>query len=97
MDTLGLLAEARQLAADLGYTVREEPLGDLAGGPCLVAGRQHLLLNVEQPPGDRLVVMLRALAADHRVDREPKSRLMATRLAAVREAGYGSDAHHPSP
>jgi hypothetical protein len=88
MDTLGLLAEACQLATDLGYIVREEPLGDLAGGPCMVAGQQHLLLNLEQAPGARLEVMLRALAADSRVDREPKSRLLASRLTAVRqEAG----------
>jgi hypothetical protein len=84
MDTLGLLAEACQLASDLGYTVREEPLGDLPGGPCMVAGRQHLLLNLEQPASARLEVMLRALAVDPRVDREPKSRLLASRLAAVR-------------
>ncbi len=85
MDTLGLLAEACQLATDLGYTLREEPLGDLAGGPCMVAGRQHLLLNLEQAPAARLEVMLRTLAADARVDREPKSRLLATRLAAMRQ------------
>ncbi|GEM_PF-1515338 len=86
MDTLGLLAEACQLAADLGYTVREEPLGDLAGGPCTVAGRQHLLVNIERTPADRLEIMLRALAADPRVDHEPKSKLMAGRLAAVRSS-----------
>ena len=85
MDTLGLLAEACQLATDLGYTVREEPLGDLPGGPCMVAGRQHLLLNLEQPASARLEVMVRALVADPRVDQEPKSRLLASRLAAVRQ------------
>jgi hypothetical protein len=85
MDTLGLFAEACQLATDLGYTVREEPLGELAGGPCMVAGRQHLLLNLEQAPGVRLEVMLRALAVDPRVDREPQSRLLASRLATVRK------------
>ncbi len=84
MDTLGLLAEACQLAADLGYTVREEPLGDLSGGPCMVGKRQHLLVNLEQAPAVRLEVMLRALAADPRTLHEPTSRLMATRLAAAR-------------
>jgi hypothetical protein len=85
MDTLGLLAEACQLATDLGYTVREEPLGDLTGGPCMVAGRQHLLLNLEQPPSARLEVLLQALAMDPRIVREPKSRLLVSRLAAVRQ------------
>ena len=83
-DTLGLLAEACQLAADIGYTVREEPLGDLPGGPCLVGGRRPLLLNLEQGPAERLELVLRALASDPRVLAEPKSMLLASRLAAVR-------------
>ena len=83
-DTLGLLAEACQLAADIGYTVREEPLGDLPGGPCLVGGRRQLLLNLEQGPAERLELVLRALASDPRVLAEPKSMLLASRLAAVR-------------
>jgi hypothetical protein len=84
-DTLGLLEEARQLASDLGYRVREEPLGDLAGGPCTVGGERHVLLNLEHAPGDQLLVLLRALAGDPRVAGEPKSRLLAHRLAAVDE------------
>ena len=85
-DTLGLLEEARQLASDLGYRVREEPLGDLAGGPCTVGGERRVLLNLEHGPGDRLVVLLRALADDPRVASEPKSRLLAKRLAALGNA-----------
>jgi hypothetical protein len=83
-DTLGLLEEARQLASDLGYVVREEPLGDLAGGPCVVGGERRILLNLEQGPADRLEVLLRALAADQRTEAEPKSRLLAKRLAAIK-------------
>ena len=86
-DTLGLLEEARQLARDLGYRVREEPLGELAGGPCLVAGQRHVLLNLEHGPAEQLALLVTALAADPRVAAEPKSRLLAKRLAA---AGAGS-------
>jgi len=82
-DTLGLLEEARHLAGELGYRVREEPLGDLPGGPCTVAGERQVLLNLEQGPAERLDVLLRALAADPRVTAEPKSRLLARRLAAL--------------
>ncbi len=82
-DTLGLLEEARQLAVDLGYRVREEPLGDLPGGPCTVAGVRHLLLNLEQGPAERLDVLLRTLAGDSRVAGQPKSRLLAKRLAGL--------------
>lgn len=81
-DTLGLLEEARQLAVDLGYRIREEPLGELAGGPCTVAGQRHLLLNLEHGPAEQLAVLVTALAADPRVAAEPMSRLLAKRLAA---------------
>jgi hypothetical protein len=85
-DTLGLLEESRQLAQDLGYEVREEPLGDLPGGTCVIAGRRSILLNLELPAADRLAVLLGTLAADPAVVGQPVSRLLAARLAAARSA-----------
>ena len=82
-ETLGLLAEAMQLARDLGYAVREEPLGDLPGGRCEVGGGVQVLLNLEHSVAERLDRLLRALAADPRLAAEPKSRLLEARLAAV--------------
>ncbi len=82
-DTLGLLEEARQLAKDLGYTVREEPLGEMPGGMCTIGGVRHVLLNVAHPAGDRLDRLLAAIAGDPRLAAEPKSRLMEMRLRAV--------------
>jgi hypothetical protein len=79
-DTLGLLEEARQLAKDLGYEVREEALGDLPGGPCTVAGVRHVRLNLEHPAAERLERLLAAIAADPRLASEPKSRLLEARL-----------------
>ena len=81
-DTLGLYEEARQLALDLGYVVREEVLGDLPGGRCAVQGTQHLLLNLEHGVAERLDKLLAALAADPRIKSEPKSRLLEARLRA---------------
>jgi len=83
-DTLGLLAEATQLARDLGYDVREEPLGDLPGGPCTVGGVACVILNIEQPPSARLDRLLQALVADPHLGAEPKSRLLERRLAGLR-------------
>jgi hypothetical protein len=80
-DTLGLLEESRQLARDLGYEIREEPLGDLPGGPCRVGGRDRILLNIAHAPADQLAVLIAALATDPRVSHEPTSRLLAERLA----------------
>ena len=57
-DTLGLLAEVIQLARDLGYEVREEPLGELLGGRCEVGGVPQVLLNLEQPVAERLDLLL---------------------------------------
>lgn len=83
LDTLGLLEEALQLAGDVGYLVRQEPLGDLPGGPCVVGGRRTLLLNLQRPAADRLEVLLQALAGDPGVTGQPISRLLTRRLRAV--------------
>jgi hypothetical protein len=82
-DTLGLLEEALQLAGELGHHVREEPLGDLPGGPCVVGGRRTILLNLESPAADRLAVLLRTLARDPAIFTQPVSRLLAERLRTV--------------
>lgn len=84
-DTLGLLEEARHLARELGYEIREEPLGDLPGGPCRVGDRARVLLNIAHAPAEQLAVLVAALAADPAIAGQPTSRLLAERLAhAVR-------------
>jgi hypothetical protein len=83
VDTLGLYQEALHLASDLGYEVREEPLGDLPGGRCTVKGTTHVLLNLERPVAERLERLLESLAVDERVAAEPMSRLLAARLRAL--------------
>lgn len=81
-DVLGLLAEGMQLATDLGYHVREEPLGDLPGGGCVVGGKRQILLNLERPASERLRQLLEVLAADPQVEAEPKSRALSQLLRA---------------
>ena len=82
-DTLGLLEEALQLASEIGHHVREEPLGELPGGVCVVGGRRTILLNLERPAADRLAVLLGVLASDPAVANQPVSRLLSSRLRAV--------------
>ena len=82
-DTLGLVAEARQLAIDLGYVIREEPLGDLPGGACQVGPERRILLYLEQPVAAQLDVLVRSLAADPRAAAQPMSRLLAMRLGTL--------------
>ena len=83
-DTLGLLEEAVHLARDAGFEVREEPLGELPGGPCVVQGRRILLLNLEQSAAGRLSVLVNCLARDPGIEGRPLSRLLAARLSASR-------------
>jgi hypothetical protein len=83
-DTLGLLEESLQLARDVGYRVREEPLGDLPGGACVVGGRKTILLNLAAPAADRLTVLVAALAGDPAVAEQPVSRLLGARLNQAR-------------
>ena len=46
-----------------------------------------MLLNLEQAPAERLSILVRALAADPRVGGQPKSRLLARRLATPGQDG----------
>ncbi len=79
-DTLGLLAEATQLARDLGYEVHEEPLGELPGGLCRVGSARRILLNVADAPAEQLERLLKILAADEKWLSVPVSPLLAQRL-----------------
>lgn len=81
-DTLGLLAESRQIAIDLGYVVCEESLGEFAGGSCIVGGEHRILLNLQHPAAAQLDVLVAALAADPRTRTQTMSRLLAERLTS---------------
>lgn len=79
-DTLGLLEEAIQVAVELGYRVREEPLGDLPGGACTVGGVRQVMLNAAQPPLQRLDLLLGLLAVAPGIEDQPVSALLESRL-----------------
>ncbi len=81
VDTLGLLAEATQLACELGYDVREEPLGDAASGEVRVGADRHILLNVSDLPAEQLQQLTRILAADDRWKTVPVSHLLKRTLS----------------
>jgi hypothetical protein len=77
------LEESVQLAREAGYQVREEPLGELPGGACVIGGRRSILVNLESPAADRLNLLLAVLAADADAVSRPMSRLLAARLRAT--------------
>ena len=72
--------QAMQLARDLGFRVREEPLGDLPGGACAVGGKRQILLNAAHPSSQRLDTLLEILAVDPGVAGQPVSHLLESRL-----------------
>ena len=70
-NVLELFEEAISVARELGFMVREEPLGDLPGGACMANGKKQLLLNASMSPADQLDVLLKTIGG---------RKLMRTRL-----------------
>ena len=76
VDTLGLLAEAIQLARELGYDVREEPLGDTSSDGVRIGFSRQIFLNISDLPADQIEHLVRILAADDRWETVPVSHLL---------------------
>ena len=75
-DTLGLLAEAIQLARELGYDVREEPLGEISSGEVRIGSSRKIFLNASDLPADQIEHLVRILAADGCWETVPVSHLL---------------------
>lgn len=61
MHTVELLATALDAARQLGFQVREECLGGDGGGPCEIAGKKWLFLDLEQSRAEQLAVVMQLL------------------------------------
>ena len=61
MHTVELLEEALELAAQLGYAVRQEWLGGSGGGGCEIKGRKHLFLDLALSPLEQLEQVAQAI------------------------------------
>ncbi len=61
MHTVELLAHALDLAARLGYKVRQEWLGGNGGGACELKGRKILFLDLAQGPAEQFEEVLDTL------------------------------------
>ena len=64
MDSLQLLAEALNIARQLGFEIREELIGEGKGGACRIRGRKYLFLDPQLGPRDRLQRVLDAIRDD---------------------------------
>jgi hypothetical protein len=61
MHTVQLLKEARAVAEQLGYQIREEWLGGSGGGGCEIKGRKWIFLDLAVGPLDQLDIVLETL------------------------------------
>jgi len=85
MHHVELLEHALTVARKLGFLVREEYVGDIDGGSCVVRGQKMLFLDPQLSIPDRLAIVCEALAADRQLDRSTLSAPLAARLT-VRKA-----------
>jgi len=88
MHTVELLELALSAARELGYEVREEWLGGIGGGACLVKGRWRLFVDLNQTPRERLEQTLDALAQATPPDGPPAIKFppMIEQLVRLRRA-----------
>lgn len=86
MHHVELLEQALTVARKLGFLVREEYVGDIDGGSCVVRGQKMLFLDPQLSIPDRLVIVCEALAAEEQLDRSNLPDELAQRLIVRRAA-----------
>ena len=85
MHHVELLEHALAVARKIGFLVREEYVGDIDGGSCVVRGQKMLFLDPQLSIPDRLSIVCEALAAEPQLDRSTLPGDLARRLT-VRKA-----------
>lgn len=88
MHTLDLMERAIETARGLGYEVRREWLGGVAGGRCEFAGRRFLFLDASLNQLEQLDQLRRALSSAPELDLHPLSPEMEAFLG--RERAYAA-------
>ena len=86
MHHVELLEHALTVARKLGFLVREEYVGDIDGGSCVVRGQKMLFLDPQLSIPDRLVIVCEALAAEEQLDQSNLPDELAQRLIIRRAA-----------
>ena len=87
MHTVELLEQAKAVAAQLGYRIRQEWLGGGGGGRCEFSGRKWMFVDVSLPVSDQLDQIIDSLREDDGVYglttlSPPMSRLLGIRKSA---------------
>jgi hypothetical protein len=71
MHTVEMLEQALDLAARLGYTVRQEWLAGCGGGGCELRGRKLFFLDLDLSPDEQLEQVLETLRREPETVRLP--------------------------
>ncbi len=85
MHSVELLEHALTVAQKLGFLVREEYVGDIEGGSCVVRGQKMLFLDPQLSIPDRLAIICDTLSGDPQLERNALPTELAARLT-VRKA-----------
>lgn len=80
MHTVELLDEALDLAASLGFAIRQEWLGGSGGGGCEIKGRKHLFLDLALSPLEQLEQVTQAIATCQQADELADSPIISLEL-----------------
>jgi len=86
MHTAQLLSQALDLARDVGYSVREEPLDGAGGGHCVIRNQKWLLLDLTQTNDEQLSDVLDALRCEAELDWSAVPESLAGHLRVPRAA-----------
>jgi hypothetical protein len=86
MHTVELVAEALDLAARLGWQVRQEWLDSNGGGLCELRGRKVFFLDLASSPADQLDGLLDALRHDPAAPGLPMAAALRELIAARKSA-----------
>ena len=86
MHHVELLEHALAVARELGFLVREEYVGDIDGGSCVVHGQKMLFLDPQLSIPDRLSLVCEVLADEAQLDQSTLPGELAQRLTGRKAA-----------
>ena len=86
MHTVKMLEQAMDLAARLGYTIRQEWLAGCNGGGCELKGRKFFFLDLDLGPNEQLEQVLDTLRREPNAVTLPMPQELRERLEVRKSA-----------
>lgn len=86
MHSVDLLEQAKSVARQLGYRIRQEWLGGNGGGGCEILGQKWIFIDLALSTPDQLVQIIEALREDPGIHSLALSPPMSSRLGIRKSA-----------